>query len=176
MKIRIVGPCGSGKSTVARKLSHTYEIPYYELDNLIWDRSETGKKYPREVRDASLQRILERHSWIVEGVHTHWALETFRDADLIFILEPHVLVRDYRIIRRFIRSRTGIEEWNYVQSFANLYKMIVEWNHGYRGKDILSKTEEYAAKRIMTADNETICRMVDEYLRLECRKEAMSHV
>lgn len=40
MKIRIIGSCGSGKSTMARELSQMYAIPYFEIDNIIWDRSE----------------------------------------------------------------------------------------------------------------------------------------
>lgn len=165
MKIRIIGACGSGKSTVARRLSTAYGIPCYELDNLVWDRSETGKKYPQEIRDASLCRILQAKDWIIEGVYTKWARESFRDADLIIILEPHVLIRDYRIIRRFIRSRTGIEPWNYTQSFSNLLKMIVQWNHGYQRKEILEITKAYSGKRHVAATYREVCRQVEGYLR-----------
>lgn len=68
MKIRIIGSCGSGKSTMARELSEIYNIPYYEIDNIIWDRSSDKLKYPEEVRDATLRSIIYSDSWIVEGV------------------------------------------------------------------------------------------------------------
>lgn len=41
-KIHIIGSVGSGKTTLARKLSKTLQIPYYELDNVAWMRKESG--------------------------------------------------------------------------------------------------------------------------------------
>lgn len=35
-KIYIIGPCGSGKTTFATKLSKLYNIKYYELDKVSW--------------------------------------------------------------------------------------------------------------------------------------------
>ena len=68
LKIRIIGSCGSGKSTTAKELSEKYEIPYYEIDNMIWDRSSDNLKFPEEVRNATLRSIIYSDSWIVEGV------------------------------------------------------------------------------------------------------------
>ncbi|WP_261764528.1 AAA family ATPase [Paenibacillus xylanexedens] len=67
MKIRIIGACGSGKSTLARELSRKYNIAFYEMDNLIWDRSAENRRYPDEVRDSSLQAIVGSDAWIIEG-------------------------------------------------------------------------------------------------------------
>ena len=36
-KIYIIGPVGSGKTTLARKLSKEYNIASYELDKIVWD-------------------------------------------------------------------------------------------------------------------------------------------
>lgn len=66
MKIRIIGSCGSGKSTLARELSKRYDIPYYEIDNMIWDRSSDNRKYPEEVKRShpSNRRVFEgRLNW-----------------------------------------------------------------------------------------------------------------
>ena len=132
MKIRIIGSCGSGKSTTAKQLSKKYGIPCFEVDNMIWDRSEDNLKFPEEVRDATLASILRLDSWIIEGVqYKEWTLSSIEQEDLVFILDPNVYIRDYRIIKRFILSRTGIRPWNYTQSFSNLYKMLVHWNHRY---------------------------------------------
>ncbi|SDO79027.1 hypothetical protein SAMN04487897_12260 [Paenibacillus sp. yr247] len=45
-------------------------------------------------------------------------------ADFIFIIKPNKLVRDFRVTWRFIKTRMGIEEWNYKQSLKNLYQML----------------------------------------------------
>ena len=36
-KIYIIGPCGSGKTTLSYKLSEKYNIDRYELDKIVWD-------------------------------------------------------------------------------------------------------------------------------------------
>jgi len=53
-KIRIIGSVGSGKSTLARALSDQLGIPYYELDNMVWRRTDHGDvKNSFEERDRS---------------------------------------------------------------------------------------------------------------------------
>lgn len=149
MKIRIIGPCGSGKSTAARELSRLLQLPCYEIDNIVWDRSAEKLKFPEEVRNRTFREILDSEDWILEGVQHGWTKESFLRADWVVVMHPHVLVRDYRIIRRFIRSRTGLEEWNYKQSFSNLVKMVVKWNHGYDAERILKLTAEAGENRIV---------------------------
>jgi adenylate kinase family enzyme len=174
MKIRIIGPCGSGKSTVARALSRQWGIAYHEIDNLIWDRSATGVRHPEAVRNRMFQDILESEDWILEGVQHGWTMESFRQADWVVVLHPHVLVRDYRIIRRFIRSRTGLEQWNYKQTFSNLVKMVVEWNHGYDPDKILRLTEEFAAKRIVAAGPKELAAWADSVTWKKAQSEGAS--
>lgn len=165
IKIRIIGACGSGKSYIAKLLSEKYDINYYELDNLVWDRSADQLRYPIEIRDSKLVEILRKESWIVEGVHYKWGQESFEKADYIFILKPNRMVRDSRVIRRFILTRMGIEQWNYKQSIKNLYEMLFIWNRGY-DKDaihrIMELTNKYAAKRIIIKDNQEILRFLQE--------------
>ena len=36
-KIYIIGPVGSGKTTLAKSLSKKYNIDYYELDKVVFD-------------------------------------------------------------------------------------------------------------------------------------------
>ncbi|MGM1048050.1 MAG: hypothetical protein ACQEXX_18175 [Bacillota bacterium] len=164
MKIRIVGPCGSGKSSLARELSKEFNIPYYEIDNMIWDRSEEDLRYPEEVRNATFFKIIQSESWIVEGAQSKWTGESFGCADIIFILVPNVWVRDYRIIKRFIRSRTGIEAWNYKQTFSNLIKMMVEWNHRYDLKEVSDLTQTYSNKRFYIKNKKDAIKHIQDYI------------
>lgn len=141
------------------------EVPYYELDNMIWDRSVENRRFPQEIRDAELHRIVSLESWIIEGVQFEWTSESFEEADLIYILNPSVYLRDYRIIRRFVRSRTGIERWNYKQSVKNLMKMLIEWNHGYNLEEVLEITKPYSGKRFEVTSTKEVLRHVQESLK-----------
>ncbi len=115
---------------------------------MVWDRSSDNLRFSDDARDAEFHRVVHSDSWIMEGVHhTPWTVESFRRADLIFILNPHVLLKDYRILRRFIRARTGVEKWNFKQSVRNMLKMIVKWNHGYNWTEVYAITDSYGSKR-----------------------------
>jgi adenylate kinase family enzyme len=168
IRIRIVGACGSGKSTVAKALSKRYSIDFYEMDNLVWDRSvEPQRRFSVEARDGCLAEILERDSWIVEGAHYKWGLESFAKADLIFILKPNRLIRDYRVIRRFVKTRLGLERGNYKQTVRNLYLMLWVWNRDYDREGIhriMAITGAFADKRVVVTRSRDI---MDE-MRLRC--------
>lgn len=164
MNIRIIGPCGSGKSTAAKMISSRYGIPCYELDHMVWDRSTpVNRRYPKEIRDALLKAAMLQESWVIEGVECGWSADSFREADLIFILKPHVLVRDYRILRRFVRSRTGIEPWNYKQTLGNLWTMLVRWNHGYDWEKLAGSTAACAGKCITVTSGKEILEHIEIY-------------
>ncbi len=164
IKIRIIGSCGSGKSSLAREISKQYGIPCFELDNMIWDRSAENLKYPEEIRNKTFQETIHKESWIIEGVqYSAWTMESFIQSDMIIILNPSVYIRDYRIIKRFIKSRTGIEPWNYKQSIGNLIKMIVQWNHGYQLEKLLEVTNAFQHKRYIVRNRQETLKILQDH-------------
>lgn len=166
IRIRIIGGCGSGKSFIARELSERYGIPYYETDNFVWERGPADSRRSPEARDACLLEAVARQEWIIEGVHYKWGIESFRAADLIFVITPNKYVRDLRVVQRFIKTNLGLEQRNYRQSLQNLYVMLFEWNRSFDREGlpmILELTEEFAAKRIVVTNNRDILTYVCEY-------------
>src|SRR5215831_518656 len=93
-RIHIIGGPGSGKSYAALQLSRLLGIPAYDLDELFWDRAAE--------RNARLAAIAQEEIWIIEGVYYGWLGPSFERADRIFVLRPHVLLRDWRIVNRFV--------------------------------------------------------------------------
>ncbi|MCP1183759.1 hypothetical protein [Paenibacillus sp. 1781tsa1] len=167
MRIRIIGSCGSGKSTLAKGLSDKYGIPSYELDNLIWDRSAENLRYPEHVRDDSMQAIARSEAWIMEGVqYKDWTLPSIQEADLIFVLNPNVFIRDYRIIKRFVLSRMGLRPWNYKQSFKDLCKMIVKWNHQYNIGAAIDVINENNKTAMITKNKKQVIQLIEHHLEV----------
>ncbi|MFJ6210640.1 DNA topology modulation protein FlaR [Lysinibacillus sp. NPDC092081] len=131
-RIHIIGSVGSGKTTLAKELSATLNIPYYELDNVVWIRQNSGdirRTDPQKV--DYLNNIILTNAWIIEGVHNEdWVAQSFSNADLIIFLDTHYFIRTFRIIKRFTLQKLGLEKSNYTPSFAIFIKMF-KWNRHF---------------------------------------------
>lgn len=112
MKIHIIGGPGSGKTFLAEKLSKQLGIPHYDLDDLQWDNASNdyGTKRDPQERAAMLDEIIQKDDWIIEGVYYAWCGKCFEDADKIYLLTVPRRTYRYRIIRRFIRRKLGVEK------------------------------------------------------------------
>ena len=137
MKIHIIGGSGSGKSFLAEALSKEYGIPHYDLDELQWDQQAAayGTKRDPQERQRLLEQILKQPDWIVEGVYYAWCQQCFADADWIYLLSVPRYQYRYRIIRRFVRRKLGIEKGKKesLQSVANLLK----WADRYQEENMV---------------------------------------
>ncbi|MCF6136583.1 shikimate kinase [Pseudalkalibacillus berkeleyi] len=155
-KIHIIGSVGSGKTTFARKLSKRLNLPFYEIDNFVWDRS--GKKdvrYPEEMRNHQFYEVIAKDEWIIEGAQHIWTGEGFKRADQILMLYPHLWVRNYRILRRFVRQKIGLEQLNYKQTFPHLMKLY-KWNYQFENQtkdELLELFEPYKEKLVIIRNN-----------------------
>ena len=68
MKIDIIGSVASGKTTLAKNISLKYQVPHFEKDNIVWERTPNGDQMRTpEERDTLFKGIIEGDNWIVEG-------------------------------------------------------------------------------------------------------------
>ncbi|MFC4323059.1 P-loop NTPase family protein [Litchfieldia salsa] len=128
-RIHIIGSVGSGKTTLARDLSLRLNIPYYELDNVVWIRKEAGDlRRTEQEREDFLNSIIQSEGWIIEGVHNEdWVSNCFHHADLIIFLDTNYSIRTYRIIKRFLKQKLRLEKSNYKPTLEIFFKMF-KWN------------------------------------------------
>lgn len=135
VKIHIIGPVGSGKSSLAKILAEKFLVPHFEIDNIVWERNPTGDARRSDERIVSIIATrVEENGWISEGVHTHnWVVPFLTEADKIIYYEPSKYVRLYRINKRFVKQRLGAEQSNYrptLKMLKNMYK----WNNQHEIK------------------------------------------
>ena len=131
MKIHIVGGPGSGKTFLAQKLSRELGIPHYDLDDVQW-ANEGGYGTKRDIaeRDALLEQILQRDDWIIEGVYHAWCGRCFEEADRIYLLTVPSRVYRYRILRRFLRRKLGLEPGK-KETLKSLFALL-KWADKYQ--------------------------------------------
>ncbi|EDN8460180.1 DNA topology modulation protein [Listeria monocytogenes] len=118
MKIRIIGSVGSGKTTLAKKLSEWQQIDYFETDRIVWKREETEVRRTDNEKIAVLNKILQ-------GVHLEaWVDESINQADVVIFLDlPKKQIRS-QIIKRQIKQLLRLEAAHYPIRFNMLKKMF----------------------------------------------------
>ncbi len=164
-KIHIIGSVGSGKTTLAKELSLKLNIPFYELDNVVWKRYESGDiRRTEEERYEYLNTIIHSETWIIEGVHNEdWVADSFRQAELIIYLDTKYSIRTYRIIKRFVLQKLRLEKSNYRPTIEIFLKMF-KWNRYFEdvGKpNFFKKYGKYRNKLLIVTNNN----WVDKYFK-----------
>lgn len=125
MKIFIFGGPGSGKTTIASKLSLKYNIPFFELDSLLHTKEIRAKTDQIIARTNAIKSFIYKDNWISEGVYRQdWLDLVLKQADLIFILKIPKYQRDWNIVKRTIKRMFGIEVDN---NHESNFKILLEF-------------------------------------------------
>ena len=134
MKIFISGIVASGKTTLAKKLSASLNIPCYEGDSIAWGFPDE-KRYKRtyEEQAETIKRIDQKGDWIIEGTNRESQKMLHDMADRIFFLDTPLYIRKYRIIVRWIKQKLGLEKCNYKPDIKMLKQMFI-WTNNFEKK------------------------------------------
>ena len=135
-KIYIIGPVGSGKTTLSRKLSLKYNIKCYELDKIVWDDVNHVKRTSEEI-NRLFQNIINRKAWIIEDVGREKFTEGIKKADITYYIDLPKNTIYLRCFTRWLKQVFRIEKYNYKPSFKTLLEMI-----NWAKKDINNKGDK----------------------------------
>ena len=153
-KIYIIGPVGSGKTTFSKKLSKKYNIKRYELDKVSWDDDNGHIKRTDEEALKIFNDILKNESWIIEDVGRRKFKRGREEADIIYYIRMFKLKAYYRVIKRWIKQRLGIEVYNHYPTFQQLIYFISTVKSYYKKeKRKINELMEYKDKLIFINKN-----------------------
>lgn len=99
-RVMVMGPCGSGKSTVARRLGALLGLPVTHMDQLHhgpgWE--------PRLKADfeADLTAAAAAPEWIIDGNHFGLSQQRLDRADLVVMLDLPRRITFPRIVKRIV--------------------------------------------------------------------------
>ncbi len=71
MKIRIIGSVGSGKTTLAKKLSEMEGISYFETDRIVWKREQIEVRRTDSEKNELLKQIINQIGSSKEYISNH---------------------------------------------------------------------------------------------------------
>ena len=109
-KIYIIGSVGSGKTTLARKLSNVLNVKCYELDNVTWEYNPNGDDRRRTDKEINLifKNIISEEDWIIENVGKNIYNQAYEEADVIIYLNLRKITLYKRVIIRWLKRKVGL--------------------------------------------------------------------
>ena len=170
MKIYIVGSVASGKSTLAKKMSKSLRVLYQSLDEIVHISDKTNpwgnRKRPIEERDNLFYSVIQQPSWIIEDTGRPCFEVALKMADTIILLEISPRLRNYRIIKRWIKQRLGIEKCIYKPRYKML-KCMLQWSKDYdEGKENLKDRISPYKEKVITLKNNKDIHVFLEHCRI----------
>lgn len=149
LRIYIIGPPGSGKTTLSKILSKKYKIKSYELDKVVFDDDNGNRKRNSKEITELFHKIISKKSWIIEDVSRNVFNEGLTVCDKIYYMKIPKRKVYIRVIKRWIKQRVEKESYNYPPTFYQLVNML-KMTRGYIKKENqkLEKIKDYQEKII----------------------------
>jgi adenylate kinase family enzyme len=129
-RILLYGVTGSGKTSLAPRVSAATGIPWHSVDELTWEPGWVG--VPADEQRRRIEAICAEERWILDTAYGSWIEIPLSRADLIVALDFPRWLSLFRLIRRSVaRSIDGrpICNGNY-ESFRHLLSTdsIIAWH------------------------------------------------
>lgn len=144
-RIYITGGAGSGKTTLAKRISHQLNIPCYELDLIGWENG-VGAERPLELRLHNVREIAKQANWVAEGGHSPWRNELLQSAEQIVWLDLPWNIAGSRILMRHISA--SLAGTNKHRGLLKLYRFMSYARAYYTSTEPDQKTRRTEAREL----------------------------
>jgi adenylate kinase family enzyme len=133
-RVLVIGPCGAGKSTLARKLGNKLALPVFHMDQLNW-RPGWIESSKAEII-AKLEQIVQGDRWLIDGTYGGTLVERLKHADTVLYLDYPIRLCVARLLRRIWtyrgRTRPDMTEGCPERFDLEFLIYLLRWNSGPR--------------------------------------------
>lgn len=149
MKVAIIGPSSSGKTTLASILAKVNRISHVNLDKVFIDWEKTSKKKfvfkSKEEVEKKICKVLKKNNWIIEGIYP--IDDILKKADIIIFLKTGFFVSIIWQWYRFLNSPMQQEKFGFVNCLA--LSAIIFQQHYSKSENFLvyGRNYEYYSMR-----------------------------
>ena len=156
MRISVIGSVGSGKTTLARRVSQRLAIPHVELDYLRWEANWV--RAPKEIFRERVADSLTGENWVVDGHYGKVRDVIWGRADTLVWLDYSLLTVMSRITKRSLTRiitqqevcNGNYETWGKLFSRKSVILHSLQSYHKRRRKyPVLFNQPEYAHLNII---------------------------
>ena len=142
-RVLVLGSCGAGKSSFARKLHEITGLPLVHLDLVWWRPDETH--IPREEFDRRLEQLVSGDRWILDGDYSRTYELRIRACDTVVFLDY-----DEETCLQGLRQRVGQKRPDIPWVEQRLDPELVETARRYKTDSrprLLALLEKYPEKQ-----------------------------
>lgn len=174
-RILVIGPGGSGKSTLSRKLGEILGLQVIHLDRVYW--SAGWIEMPKDQWSTTVDQLLTQKSWIMDGNYSGTLAKRIPASDTIIFLDMPSALCVWRIIKRRLvykrESRPDMAEGCPERLDSQFFLWVSNYSRRTRPK-VLKLLEEYGANKTVVhlRSNREVNRFVSEVQKSQNRGHA----
>jgi adenylate kinase family enzyme len=133
-RVLIIGPCGAGKSTLARALETKLDLPVSHMDQLNW-KPGWVQSSKDEIRER-LATIVATDRWLIDGNYGGTLESRLERADTVLYLDYPIRLCVARLMRRIWiyrgRARPDMTDGCPERFDLGFLFYLIRWNSGPR--------------------------------------------
>lgn len=131
-RVLIIGPCGAGKSTLARELSERLGLPLFHMDQLNWKPGWIEST--SDELGAKLAAVVARDAWVIDGNYGGSLAPRLDRADTVIYLDFPIRLCVARLFRRIWtwrgRTRPDMTEGCPERFDFGFLLYLLQWRRG----------------------------------------------
>lgn len=170
-KIFVIGPTGSGKTFLAKKVSGVYKIPHINLDYVLYrhTKAKQREEIPEVEWKKKLGKITKNDKWVIDGVNP--IDEVIKRADKVIYLRLNMLETLISQWKRYLTDPVQRMEHGFINNLKlSKYLIKQHWE-----RENVSKSNDPKYARVRKYDR-IFKDYPDKTLILKTRKEVNSFI